>query len=219
VQGCFWGPELAFARVPGVMSTAGGYANGTTPDPTYEAVCSGTTGHAEVVRIGFDPEVVSFDELLAVFWAKHNPTQVNRQGNDVGTQYRSCILAADDAQLAAARASAEKEAARRGLKALATEIEMLKCYYRAEEYHQARLLRIGGFAWSSVLTRSPVFCVPLPAAIPGQRRAQRERAKPRQAVQRPHPLLWLSFECNSYDRPASLRRHLLSASTQAHQSN
>ena len=119
------------------MSTAVGYANGATAEPTYEAVCSGATGHAEVVRVAFDPEAVSFDELLAVFWAKHNPTQLNRQGNDVGTQYRSGIYATNDAQLAAARASAEKEAARRGLKALATEIEPLKCYYRAEEYHRA----------------------------------------------------------------------------------
>ena len=88
-QGCFWGPELAFARVPGVMSTAVGYANGSTPDPTYEAVCSGATGHAEVVRIAFDPEVVSFDELLAVFWAKHNPTQVRAPCVDAATTH-SC---------------------------------------------------------------------------------------------------------------------------------
>ena len=205
LQGCFWGPELAFARVPGVMSTAVGYANGSTPDPTYEAVCSGATGHAEVVRIAFDPEAVSFDALLEVFWTKHNPTQVNRQGNDVGTQYRSCILAANDAQLAVARASAEKEAARRGVKALATEIELLKCYYRAEEYHQARAgLDRSGFDRRPVLTRSCMSRV-ASAAIPGEGRAQRQRAKPRQAVQRPHPLLWLMrFECNVTTDPGQI---------------
>ena len=106
-------------------------------------MCSGATGHAEVIRIGFDPSVVSFDDLLAVFWKKHDPTQLNRQGGDVGTQYRSCILAADDAQLSAAKASAEKEAARRGVKALATEIVPLTCYYRAEEYHQQYLVKGG----------------------------------------------------------------------------
>jgi len=125
------------------MATAVGYANGATPEPTYEAVCSGATGHAEVVRIAFDPAVVSFNDLLDVFWKKHDPTQTNRQGGDVGTQYRSCVLTADDAQLAAARASAEKEAARRGVKALATQIEPLTSYYKAEDYHQQYLAKGG----------------------------------------------------------------------------
>jgi peptide-methionine (S)-S-oxide reductase len=159
--GCFWGPELAFARVPGVMSTAVGYANGSTKEPSYESVCSGATGHAEVVRIAFDPAVVTFDDLLAVFWKKHDPTQLNRQGGDVGTQYRSCILAADDAQLAAARASAEKEASRRGVKALATEIAPLSCYYRAEDYHQQYLAKGGrnGNAQSPAkLCNDPIRC-------------------------------------------------------------
>ncbi len=146
-MGCFWGPQLVFSRVPGVMSTAVGYANGSVANPSYEAVCSGATGHSEVVQVAFDPAVVSFDELLTVFWGRHDPTQLNRQGNDVGTQYRSGVYAHDDAQLAAAVASAEAERARRaaaGSKAgLATEVVKLTSYYAAEEYHQAYLAKGG----------------------------------------------------------------------------
>ena len=141
-MGCFWGPELHFARVPGVMATAVGYSNGSVPNPTYEAVCTGATGHAEVVQLAFDPAVVSYDALLSVFWTRHNPTQAGGQGNDIGTQYRSGIYAHDDAQLAAAQASAAAESARRG-QSLATEIVPLKAYYRAEDYHQAYLAKGG----------------------------------------------------------------------------
>jgi peptide-methionine (S)-S-oxide reductase len=118
------------------------YANGSVAEPTYEAVCSGSTGHAEVVQVCFDAAAVSYESLLALFWAKHDPTQANGQGNDIGTQYRSGVYAHDDAQLAAATASAAAEAARRGAK-LATELVPLSCYYPAEEYHQRYLARGG----------------------------------------------------------------------------
>src|SRR4029079_16097134 len=104
-MGCFWGAERLFWRIPGVWTTAVGYAGGFTPNPTYEEVCSGRTGHDEVVLVVFDPDQVSFDEVLKVFWEGHDPPQGMRQGNDVGTQYRSAIYVSDDAQLAVATAS------------------------------------------------------------------------------------------------------------------
>ncbi len=140
--GCFWGAERLFWRMKGVRSTAVGYAAGSTPNPTYEEVCSGGTGHSEVVRVAFDEAVVSFENLLVAFWESHDPTQGMRQGNDVGTQYRSCILTTTEAHLAAAKASAERyekqlTAAARG--AVTTEIESLRVFYFAEGYHQQYL--------------------------------------------------------------------------------
>ncbi|HBA43307.1 MAG TPA: peptide-methionine (S)-S-oxide reductase, partial [Alphaproteobacteria bacterium] len=107
--GCFWGVEATFRRVPGVFATAVGYMGGDTDNPTYEDVCSGTTNHAEIVKVVFDPRQVSFEELLEVFWANHDPTTLNRQGPDIGTQYRSAIFYHDDEQAALARASLNKQ--------------------------------------------------------------------------------------------------------------
>jgi peptide-methionine (S)-S-oxide reductase len=160
--GCFWGPELAFQRVPGVMGSSVGYANGKVPNPTYEAVCSGATGHAECVQLAFDPAAVSYEALLQLFWERHDPTQLNRQGNDVGTQYRSGVYAHDAAQLAVAQASAAAEAAKRPGGKVATEVVMLDKYYRAEEYHQSYLAKGGrnGRAQSPAkMCNDPIRCV------------------------------------------------------------
>ena len=140
--GCFWGAERKFWQLGGVWSTSVGYAGGHTPNPSYEEVCSGLTGHTEVVRVVFDPKRVAFAELLRVFWESHDPTQGMRQGNDVGTQYRSAIYTYGSAQLAAARASAEafgKELERAGYGAITTEIREAPEYYFAEDYHQQYL--------------------------------------------------------------------------------
>ena len=135
--GCFWGVEAAFRAVNGVDDIAVGYSGGTTTNPTYRDVCSGTTGHAEVVEVTFDPARVSYDELLDVFWASHDPTQVNRQGPDFGTQYRSAIFTLDDAQFAAATASkVAEDASGRQRRPIATEITPASTFWRAEEYHQ-----------------------------------------------------------------------------------
>ena len=135
--GCFWGVEAAFKKVPGVTDTEVGYAGGHTENPTYKDVCTDTTGHAEVVLVEFDESQVSFGDLLEVFWANHNPTTVNRQGPDVGAQYRSAIFAYDDGQKAAAVASkAEQDAAKRFNGPVVTIIEPVTSYYPAEEYHQ-----------------------------------------------------------------------------------
>ena len=133
--GCFWCMEAVFERLEGVKSVTSGYAGGTKEDPTYEEVCSGRTGHAEVVQIEYDPTVISFEELLDVFWKAHNPTTLNRQGADIGTQYRSIILYHNEAQRKAAEQSKEK-AARVFSDQIVTEIEPLKKFFRAEEYHQ-----------------------------------------------------------------------------------
>ena len=141
-MGCFWGAERKFWQLGGVWSTSVGYAGGHTPNPSYEEVCSGLTGHTEVVRVVFDPKRVAFAELLRVFWESHDPTQGMRQGNDVGTQYRSAIYTYGPAQLAAARASAEafgKELERAGYGAITTEIREAPEYYFAEDYHQQYL--------------------------------------------------------------------------------
>jgi peptide-methionine (S)-S-oxide reductase len=133
--GCFWGVEWVFRKVPGVVDAVSGYAGGTTPNPTYREVCSHTTGHAEVVRVSFDSDVVSFPQLLDVFWAMHDPTQVNRQGPDVGDQYRSTVLYESDEQRVEAEASKERaQAAFR--RPIATTIEPLDVFYPAEPYHQ-----------------------------------------------------------------------------------
>jgi peptide-methionine (S)-S-oxide reductase len=135
--GCFWGVESVFRETPGVLSTGVGYAGGTVPNPTYEQVCTDTTGHAEVVEVLFDPGQVSYDQLLDVFFNNHNPTQLNRQGPDFGKQYRSVVFYADDAQRVAAEA-AKNRAAGSGKfsKPVVTEISPLTTYYPAEDYHQ-----------------------------------------------------------------------------------
>jgi peptide-methionine (S)-S-oxide reductase len=134
--GCFWGVEYVFRRVPGVIDAQVGYSGGTTPNPTYEQVCSHTTGHAEVTQVTFAPEQVSFDQLLEVFWAMHDPTQVNRQGPDIGDQYRSVIFTHSEDQSLAAKTSKER-AQERISKPIATEIVPLTAFYPAEDYHQA----------------------------------------------------------------------------------
>lgn len=135
--GCFWGVEMAFRKLPGVLDTRVGYQGGTTERPSYEAVCSGATGHAETVEVTYDPEKVSYERLLDVFWTEHDPTQVNRQGPDVGTQYRSVIFVHDDEQEAAARASkAQLESSGRYRKPIATEIVRAPEFWEAEDYHQ-----------------------------------------------------------------------------------
>jgi peptide-methionine (S)-S-oxide reductase len=134
--GCFWGVEYVFRRVPGVTSVEVGYSGGITPDPTYRDVCSHTTGHVEVCRVVFDDSMVSFDQLLEVFWAMHDPTQVDRQGPDVGDQYRSAIFTTSDEQQLAAEASRERAQARFD-RPIATEIRPAPEFYEAEDYHQA----------------------------------------------------------------------------------
>jgi peptide-methionine (S)-S-oxide reductase len=142
--GCFWGAERKFWQVPGVEVTAVGYAGGPTPNPTYEEVCSGMTGHTEAVLLVYDPKRVSYEELLKLFWESHNPTQGMRQGNDVGTQYRSGIYYFTEAQRKAAEASKQSyEAAlqARGLDAITTEILPAPEFYFAEDYHQQYLAK------------------------------------------------------------------------------
>ncbi len=145
--GCFWGVELKFWQTPGVWTTAVGYAGGHTPNPTYEEVCSGLTGHNEVVRVVYDPATVSYQALLKVFFETHDPTQGMRQGNDVGTQYRSGIYVHSDAQREAAEAakeSYEKALAQAGYGEVTTEILDAPQFYFAEDYHQQYLARNPG---------------------------------------------------------------------------
>lgn len=145
--GCFWGVEEAFRQVPGVVSTAVGYTGGTTPNPTYKEVCGHHTGHAEAVEVVFDPSRVSYDQLLEVFWSNHDPTTPNRQGWDIGSQYRSAVFVHSPEQEAAARASAAAlEASGRYRRPVVTEITPASTFYRAEEYHQQYLARRGGGA-------------------------------------------------------------------------
>jgi peptide-methionine (S)-S-oxide reductase len=143
-MGCFWGAERIFWQAPGVYTTAVGYAGGFTPNPTYEEVCSGRTGHAEVVLVVFDPAQTSYEELLRLFWEGHDPTQGMRQGNDVGTQYRSAILYANESQRAAAEASREayqRMLGRAGYDEITTEIVEAGPFYYAEPYHQQYLAK------------------------------------------------------------------------------
>ena len=140
--GCFWGAERKFWQTPGVVSTSVGYAGGLTPNPTYREVCSGRTGHTEAVRVVFDPRKVRYEDLLRVFWETHDPTQGMRQGNDVGTQYRSAAYWADDAQRALLESSREAYAARltaAGYPAITTELAPAGPFYYAEPYHQQYL--------------------------------------------------------------------------------
>ena len=142
--GCFWGAEKGFWQLPGVYSTAVGYAGGFTPNPTYEEVCSGRTGHNEVVRVVFDPKQLSYTQLLKAFWEAHDPTQGMRQGNDVGTQYRSGIYTYNEAQKQAARASLERyqqQLAQAGFPPVTTEILDAPEFYFAEDYHQQYLAK------------------------------------------------------------------------------
>lgn len=142
--GCFWGVEETFRNLKGVTSTAVGYAGGTKEDPSYEDVCTDETGHAEVVQLEFDPAQISYDQLLDVFWSNHNPTTMNRQGPDVGTQYRSVILYYSPEQKSAAEASKQKlEQTGRFKKPIVTQIEPAPKFWRAEEYHQRYLEKRG----------------------------------------------------------------------------
>jgi peptide-methionine (S)-S-oxide reductase len=146
-MGCFWGAERIFWQTPGVYSTAVGYAGGFTENPTYEETCSGLTGHTEVVLVVFDPEQVSFEALLKVFWEGHDPTQGMRQGNDRGTQYRSAVYYTDDAQRELAESTAKTygdalRSARYG--GVTTEIAPLAAFYYAEDYHQQYLAKVPG---------------------------------------------------------------------------
>lgn len=144
-MGCFWGPERVFWNLGaerGIITTAVGYAGGYTPNPTYEEVCSGLTGHTETVRVVFDPERISYEEILKIFWEGHDPTQGMRQGNDIGSQYRSAIFYHDDAQRAAAEATRDAFQPvlnRVGYGPITTEIAPLEKFYFAEDYHQQYL--------------------------------------------------------------------------------
>lgn len=142
--GCFWGVEERFRTTPGVISTAVGYEGGTTTNPTYEDVCTDGTGHAEVVQMEFDPSKVSYDQLLEIFWANHNPTTMNRQGPDIGTQYRSVIFYHTPEQKAAAEKSkAALEASGKWKQPIVTQIVAAQPFYKAEDYHQQYLAKRG----------------------------------------------------------------------------
>jgi peptide-methionine (S)-S-oxide reductase len=147
--GCFWGVEEAFRRVGGVIATAAGYSGGTLENPTYKDVCSGRTGHAEVVQVEYDPAQVSYEQLLEIFWSIHDPTQLNRQGPDVGDQYRSAIFHHGPEQEAAARASKEAlVASGRCRRPVVTAITPASTFYRAEDYHQQYIAKGGSAACS-----------------------------------------------------------------------
>lgn len=142
--GCFWGVEATFRQLPGVTATRVGYTGGTTSAPTYKEVCTDRTGHAEAVEVDYDPNKLGYDKLLDVFWENHDPTQLNRQGPDSGTQYRSAIFFHDDAQEAAARKSKEElEKSHRFSKPIVTQIVPAATFYEAEDYHQQYLEKRG----------------------------------------------------------------------------
>lgn len=146
-MGCFWGAERRFWQLPGVWTTAVGYSAGSTPDPDYKQVCSGRTGHSEVVRVVYDPALITYPQLLTVFWESHDPTQGMRQGNDVGTQYRSGIYWYDDEQRDAARSSAQRFGERLaggGFGPVTTEIKAAGEFWYAEDYHQQYLAKNPG---------------------------------------------------------------------------
>ena len=161
--GCFWGAEKLFWNLPGVFTTMVGYAGGQTPNPTYKEICSGKTGHAEVVRVVFDPKAISYDEILRAFWENHDPTQGMQQGNDVGTQYRSAIYTYDEEQKRAADASREAyekalSGAHRGT--ITTEIAKAPEFYYAEDYHQQYLAKnpdgYCGLGWTGMVCPAPI---------------------------------------------------------------
>jgi peptide-methionine (S)-S-oxide reductase len=143
--GCFWGVEAAFRQIPGVLDAVSGYIGGTTQDPTYRDVCGHGTGHAEAVEVTFDPSRVTYEQLLQAFWNLHDPTQVNRQGPDVGDQYRSAIFTYSDEQMRAATASRDAEQANHR-RPIATQILAAPTFYKAEEYHQRYFEKNGGAA-------------------------------------------------------------------------
>jgi peptide-methionine (S)-S-oxide reductase len=151
--GCFWGVEAAFRQIDGVTGTRVGYSGGTLEDPTYEDVCSHTTGHAEVVEVTYDADEVSYDELLSVFWRKHDPTQLNRQGWDIGDNYRTVIFVHDEEQRAAAEESKSNEQAAYK-KAIVTTIEPAQTFYEAEDYHQQYLEKRGRSSCSARLAKA-----------------------------------------------------------------
>ncbi len=151
--GCFWGVEAAFRQLDGVTKTRVGYAGGELDNPTYEDVCSHKTGHAEVVEVSYDPDQVSYDDLLDVFWGKHDPTQLNRQGWDVGDQYRSVIFVHDEEQRAAAEHSKDNEQAAYR-KPIVTQIESAPAFYEAEDYHQQYLEKRGRSSCTPVLRQT-----------------------------------------------------------------
>ena len=167
--GCFWCTEAVFRQVAGVSEVESGYIGGTVPNPTYKQVCTGATGHAEAIRVSFDPAVVSYADLLDVFMGTHDPTQLNRQGNDVGTQYRSAIFPKGDAQRAEAAASiARWEAEHPGGKAVTT-IEGPAEWYPAEDYHQ--------LYWEGEGQRNPYCLAVIPPKLEKLRRGFAERVK------------------------------------------
>ncbi|HZJ01736.1 MAG TPA: peptide-methionine (S)-S-oxide reductase MsrA [Gemmatimonadaceae bacterium] len=142
--GCFWGVEAAYRQIPGVLSTAVGYLGGTLENPTYHDVCSGRTGHAEVVQVDYDPSRITYDDLLTVFWENHDPTTLNRQGPDVGAQYRSAIFYHDDEQKEAAiKSKEERDRSGRYRRPIVTEITPATEFYMAEDYHQQYLEKRG----------------------------------------------------------------------------
>jgi peptide-methionine (S)-S-oxide reductase len=150
--GCFWGVEAAFRQLKGVTATRVGYAGGALDNPTYEDVCSHTTGHAEVVEVTYDPDQVSYDDLLQVFWRKHDPTQLNRQGWDIGDNYRSVVFFHDEEQRAAAASSKEAEQAN-WRKPIVTQIEPSQTFWEAEDYHQQYLEKRGRSTCTPQLAR------------------------------------------------------------------
>ena len=153
--GCFWGVEAAFRQVDGVTKTEVGYEGGTLENPTYEDVCSHKSGHAEVVQVTYDPERVSYEQLLDVFWGKHDPTQLNRQGWDVGDQYRSVVFYEDEEQRAdAERSKAELDASGRYRKPIVTLVEPAPTFYEAEDYHQQYLEKRGRSSCTPALART-----------------------------------------------------------------
>jgi peptide-methionine (S)-S-oxide reductase len=151
--GCFWGVEAAFRQVDGVTKTRVGYAGGTLENPTYEDVCSHTTGHAEVVEVTYDPEQVSYEQLLDVFWRKHDPTQLNRQGWDIGDNYRSVVFFHDDEQREAALQSKDAEQANWS-RPIVTQIEPAQTFYEAEDYHQQYLEKRGRASCTPTLAQA-----------------------------------------------------------------
>ncbi len=151
--GCFWGVEAAFRQIDGVTKTEAGYEGGKLENPTYEDVCSHTTGHAEVVEVTYDPEQVSYEQLLGVFWGKHDPTQLNRQGWDVGDQYRSVVFFHDEEQRAAAEQS-KAEVSGSYRKPVVTVIEPAQTFYPAEDYHQQYLEKRGASSCTTALAES-----------------------------------------------------------------